>query len=96
MTDLTSEAARKLSQLGAEKGGNARANVLTPEQRSEIARKAVAARWAKAKGITPPTGTEQVSEAVDRYPKIVLQEPPKFPVAMFPGKLRIGAAELMC
>lgn len=31
------------------KGGAARAKVLTPEQRSEIARKAVVARWAKKK-----------------------------------------------
>jgi hypothetical protein len=89
MTDLTSDAAKRLSELGAEKGGKARANVLTPEQRSEIARKAVTARWAKAKG-------EQVSKPVDRYPQIVLQQPPKFPVAMFPGKLTIGDEELLC
>jgi hypothetical protein len=30
------------------KGGNARLKKLTPEQRSDIARKAVRARWAKA------------------------------------------------
>jgi hypothetical protein len=33
----------------ARKGGKARARKLTPEQRSEIARKAVQARWAKEK-----------------------------------------------
>ena len=36
-----------LGRLGAQKGGRARAKKLTPEQRSEIARKAVQARWAK-------------------------------------------------
>jgi hypothetical protein len=35
--DLTSEAARALSKLGAAKGGRARANVLTASERSEIA-----------------------------------------------------------
>ncbi|MGA7565156.1 MAG: P63C domain-containing protein, partial [Terriglobales bacterium] len=39
------EAAKALSALGASKGGVARANALTPEQRSEIARTAGAARW---------------------------------------------------
>jgi hypothetical protein len=33
----------------ARKGGQARARKLTPEQRSESARKAVEARWAKQK-----------------------------------------------
>lgn len=32
-----------------EKGGKARADKLTPEQRSESARKAVLARWERAK-----------------------------------------------
>jgi len=36
-----------LGRLGAQKGGRARAEKLTPERRSEIARKAVQARWAK-------------------------------------------------
>lgn len=43
-----SEAARKLAKLGAAKGGRARANVLTPEERSEIARTASRKRWEKA------------------------------------------------
>ena len=48
MGELSSDAARELSKLGAAKGGQARANALSPEQRSAIARQAVAARWAKA------------------------------------------------
>lgn len=39
----------KMGKKGGKKGGPARAAAMTPEQRSESARKAVAARWAKAK-----------------------------------------------
>ena len=39
------KAAQELSRLGASKGGEARALSLTPEERSEIARKAVMKRW---------------------------------------------------
>jgi hypothetical protein len=38
-----------LGKLGGSKGGKIRAARLTPEKRSEIARKAVLARWAKAR-----------------------------------------------
>lgn len=40
-------AAVKRGQLGGAKGGRTRAERLTPEQRSEAARKAVQARWAR-------------------------------------------------
>ncbi|MGD9852456.1 MAG: P63C domain-containing protein [Nitrospirales bacterium] len=40
-----SEAGQTLSELGASKGGEARARALTKEQRSEIARKAANKRW---------------------------------------------------
>lgn len=43
-----SQAGKTLSKLGASEGGKARAASLTPEERSEIARKAVQARWRKA------------------------------------------------
>lgn len=36
-----------LGRLGGQKGGKARAAKLTPEQRSEISRKAGKARWGK-------------------------------------------------
>ncbi|MBZ5728174.1 MAG: hypothetical protein LAP87_24710 [Acidobacteriia bacterium] len=42
-------AAVALGRKGGKKGGPARAARLTSEQRSESARKAVRARWAKAK-----------------------------------------------
>ncbi|MGB6690898.1 MAG: P63C domain-containing protein [Terracidiphilus sp.] len=61
MTDepfkLTSEAAKKLSRLGASKGGEARASKLTPERRQEIARAAVEARWVKAGKAPIPVAT---------------------------------------
>ena len=38
-----------LGKLGGSKGGKIRAAKLTPEERSDIARKAVLVRWAKAK-----------------------------------------------
>jgi hypothetical protein len=46
----SSKAGRALSKLGASKGGDARAAKLTQQQRTDIARKAVQARWAKEKG----------------------------------------------
>jgi hypothetical protein len=39
-----------LGRLGGLKGGKARAHKLTPEERSESARKASQARWARARG----------------------------------------------
>jgi hypothetical protein len=42
-------AAVALGRLGASKGGKARAAKLTPEQRRESARKAVMARWQRAR-----------------------------------------------
>ncbi|MGB0043732.1 MAG: hypothetical protein WBP91_11200, partial [Terriglobales bacterium] len=65
MTDepftLTSEAAKELSQLGAAKGGEARAQKLSPERRSEIARAAVEARWLKAGKEPLPKATHKGS-----------------------------------
>jgi len=42
-------AAVALGRKGGKKGGPARAASMTPEERSESARKAVLARWAKTK-----------------------------------------------
>jgi hypothetical protein len=41
------ELARKLGRRGELKGGKARAEKLTPEERSAIAKKAAEARWEK-------------------------------------------------
>ena len=45
--DEMRELARRLGRRGGLKGGPARAAKMTPEERSEAARKAVNARWAK-------------------------------------------------
>jgi hypothetical protein len=51
--ELISEVMRKMGKkggkAGGKKGGKARMASLTPEQRKALARKAVQARWAKAK-----------------------------------------------
>lgn len=44
-------AAVMLGRLGGLKGGHARAAKMTPEERSESARRAVQARWEKARRI---------------------------------------------
>ncbi len=46
-------AAVALGRLGGLKGGKARAEKLTPEQRREIARKAAKARWKNKKDAKP-------------------------------------------
>ncbi|MGA2182227.1 MAG: hypothetical protein ABSH47_04300 [Bryobacteraceae bacterium] len=52
-------AAVALGRKGGKKGGLARAARLTPEQRSESARKAVQARWAKAASASPSIDTSK-------------------------------------
>jgi hypothetical protein len=47
------DAAKTLGRLGGLKGGKARAEKLSAEQRSEIAKKAVEARWARVRGEKP-------------------------------------------
>lgn len=47
--DTRDPAAVSLGRRGGLKGGKARAAKLTPEKRSEIAKKAAAARWTKGK-----------------------------------------------
>jgi P63C domain len=59
--DIKAEAAKALSDLGASKGGLARAQSLTPEQRSQSARMAVEARWAKV-GIKPVPSASHTGE----------------------------------
>ncbi|MDO8531438.1 MAG: P63C domain-containing protein [Dehalococcoidia bacterium] len=97
MTEPINENARALSKLGASKGGRARVSSTTPEQRSEIARKAVLTRWKKAgKVIT----TDATSESLGDQPKSLapmgtLGEP-TMPYALFSGVVKIGGAEIPC
>ena len=46
---------RALSELGAAKGGKARAEALTAEERSEIARYAAPKRWGDKSGVPRAT-----------------------------------------
>jgi hypothetical protein len=62
-----SEMARELGRLGASKGGKARAEKLTQEERSEIARQAVEARWAKIRA--KATNSAEVLRATHGSPK---------------------------
>jgi hypothetical protein len=43
---------RKGGKAGGKKGGKARMAALSPEQRKELARKAVQTRWAKARAMS--------------------------------------------
>jgi hypothetical protein len=49
LSPLFREYFSKLGKKGGKKGGPARAANMTPKERSESARKAVQARWAKAR-----------------------------------------------
>jgi len=87
-----SAAKPRLSARGASKGGRARASVLTPEERSEIARRAVQARWmkaGKARGLT--------EEAPGETPQQVeVGGPEELPYSMFAGPLTIGDVTFEC
>jgi hypothetical protein len=48
-----------LGKMGGSKGGKIRAAKLTPQERSDIARKAVLARWARVKKLKEPKVTDQ-------------------------------------
>ena len=45
--DKRNQAAVELGRLGGKRGGRARADKMTPEQRREIAQKAAKTRWSK-------------------------------------------------
>lgn len=72
----------------AAQGGKARASVLTPEQRKEIARTAARARWGEK-------GDEQ--ESAPPGQQIEQSKRPEnndgMPIALFPGKLTIGNSD---
>jgi P63C domain len=82
-----------LSALNASRGGHARASVLTPEQRSTIAREAVRARWIKAgklKDIQPEPKKKRTGRQVSP------PAAPTLPFSMFRGKVHFGNLELDC
>jgi hypothetical protein len=54
------QGARAMAQRGASRGGRSRAERLSPEERSEIARRAAAARWGTNTAIATHTGELQI------------------------------------
>lgn len=87
----TSGAARRLAKAGAAKGGRARASVLTPEERSEIARRAVRARWERA-GKPQPEGSPD--DAPPEPESVVARD--GLPYSMFRGEVTLGTVTLEC
>lgn len=81
------------TQTDAAKGGRARASVLTAEERSEIARDAARARWAKAgKTTAAPPPSKPPSRDVAATP----DDGPDLPYSQFPGTLDMGEVQLEC
>ncbi len=69
-----SDAGRELARLGASKGGHARARALSPAERSEIARRAVRARWARFTASTRATdGDQPAGDHQDEVPRSLFQ-----------------------
>lgn len=94
---LQADAARELSALGASKGGRARANSLTAAERSEIARRAVEARWmkaGKAREITLGPSQAGGTRAADR--QVDADGPAEIPYSMFAGSLTMGDVTFGC
>lgn len=95
----TQDAAKQLSSVGASKGGQARANVLTPQERSEIAQKAVRARWIKAgklKEIAPPSPPDERDTNVGPGSGSKIVAAPAIPHSLLTGNLKIADVELEC
>lgn len=91
-----SSAASELGKTGAKKGGIARANVLTPEERREIARAAVRARWAKAGKLKSPDSTSVEGEYEEREAAEAAPVSQENPHSLLTGILHLGDAELEC
>src|SRR5207245_1240457 len=91
MTPDLSEHYRQLSALGARKGAQARKNVLTPEQRSDIAMKAARSRWGK-----PEENDDSAEQDVQTAAKVIPAKEPALPFSMFRGNLKFGDLEVEC
>ncbi len=95
----SSEQAKQMAEAGSAKGGRARASVLTPEERSEIARKAVNARWAKAgksKQQSPEVEESGRDDAGEETASVTAANNDSLPFSMFRGQLRLGDIEMEC
>jgi hypothetical protein len=83
---------KALSALGAAKGGQARKNALTPEERQDIARRAVQARWAKAGKPPKPPSPPEAPPASPEVPG----PDETLPFSLFRGTLTIGTIKMEC
>lgn len=90
------EAAKELGRRGGLKGGKARAEAMTAEQRSEQARKAVQARWAKRKeqATTQPGQVSPLEQDQPQKPEILEVE--SLPEAKYKGILDFMGLEIPC
>jgi hypothetical protein len=79
---------RKMSKLGASKGARARANSLTPDERSAIARQAARSRW----------GNTQDASADDEGDDATAPDPaaPAMPLSLLRGTLKMGDVDMEC
>jgi hypothetical protein len=91
VTDDEQQAAQLFAQRAASKGGRARASVLTSEERSEIAKAAARARWAKAGKTIAPKARDHGDEAA-----APIEAPDELPYSAFPGTVEMGNVELEC
>ena len=85
--------AAQLAKLGASKGGKARAAVLSPEERSEIARNAVRTRWAREKGQPMPT---QEQDQVSSPLRQIYPSEPTERISHFHGEVTFGDITMPC
>jgi P63C domain len=96
LTEREKRAAKAFARLGGLKGGKARAEALTPEERQEIARQAATARWTKMKEQSERGTKEEDKEAVIEYlpPEALSQA--ALPVAKVKGFLNLLDMEIPC
>ncbi len=87
------DAAKTLASAGAQKGGRARANVLTPEQRREIARQAVRARWMRA-GKLKEMESSPDEQAGPEVADALQNADSEHPYSMFKGIVQFGPIEM--
>jgi len=95
----TNEAAKELGRRGGLKGGKARAAKLTQEERSNMARKAVQARWAKVRAGKPRGSSIDSLEANESFKPEILTDDKAIPVANYKGVLDLrefGGLEIPC
>jgi len=92
------KAAKAFSRLGASKGGKARAEKLSPEERSEIAKNAVKARWARIRAKDDPASIDEL-EADESIEAEIIAEDSALPIAKYKGVIdlqEIGGQEIPC